>query len=353
MGLRVLCGMSGGVDSSAAAALLQAQGYDVAGATMLLKPRRILSDAEDARMRREAADAAAVCAKLGIEHFTLDFSEAFDRLVIQPFIESYRRGRTPNPCYRCNCTVKFGLLLDWALENGFDRLATGHYAEIVRENGRALLKRVPSKKDQSYFLSGLTPHQLKHVLIPLERMEKSEARATAAQLGLPVAEKPDSQEICFIPSNDYIAFLERFGGALPGAGDFIAPDGTVLGRHGGVHRYTVGQRKGLGVTFGEPRFVTKVDAMANTVTLGRNEECMQRTVRIEKLNFILCGRADAPQEITCKLRSAAPAEKALLTLCAGDAAQLVFEREQRAVTPGQIAAMYCGDYVLGSGIIQE
>ena len=176
---RILVGMSGGVDSSVAAQLLQEAGYDVTGMTMRLKPRRMLSEAEAAAVEREAADAAAVCAKLGIDHVAPDFSAEFERLVIEPFIASYKRGETPNPCFLCNQTVKFGLMLDWASAHGFDKIATGHYAQIVCENGRYLLKKSPAKKDQSYFLSGLTPHQLSRTRIPLARMPKEEARARA------------------------------------------------------------------------------------------------------------------------------------------------------------------------------
>ena len=203
--------MSGGVDSSVAALLLLEAGYDVAGITMRLKPRHILSGEQAAAMEREIADAAAVCAKLGIAHFAPDFSAAFEKNVIGAFISAYSAGETPNPCFLCNQTIKFGVMLDWALENGFDKIATGHYAEIALENGRALLKRSPDKKDQSYFLSGLTPAQLSRTVIPLNRMGKAEARALAERHGLPVAKKPDSQEICFIPDNNYISFLERFG----------------------------------------------------------------------------------------------------------------------------------------------
>ena len=209
---RVLIGMSGGVDSSAAALLLKQAGYDVTGMTMRLKPRYMLTAEQAAAMDKEVADAAAVCRKLGIEHIAPDFSGQFEERVIAPFIASYKRGETPNPCFLCNQTIKFGIMLDWALEHGFDKIATGHYARVVEENGRFLLKKSPDKKDQSYFLSGLTPYQLAYTLIPLTHMGKDEARALAEEYGLPVANKPDSQEICFIPANDYVRFLEMFGG---------------------------------------------------------------------------------------------------------------------------------------------
>lgn len=343
--------MSGGVDSSAAALLLKRAGYDVTGMTMRLKPRYMLTEEQAAAMDKEAEDAAAVCAKLGIPHVVPDFSAAFEESVIRPFIQAYKNGETPNPCFLCNQTIKFGIMLDWALANGFHKVATGHYAQIVTENGRALLKKSPDKKDQSYFLSGLTPYQLSHTLIPLTRMSKPEARAMAEEYGLPVANKPDSQEICFIPGNDYVQFLERFGGELPGAGDFISPQGEILGRHSGIHRYTIGQRKGLGVTFGEPRFVTAIDAGNNTVTLGRAADRYTNTVNIRSVNLILIDRLTGPMWVEVKVRYAAKPDRALLIPTGESTARLEFETPQRAVTPGQTAAMYQGDYVLGSGII--
>lgn len=348
---KLLVGMSGGVDSSAAALLLLEAGYDVTGMTMRLKPRYMLTAEQARAMDKEVADAAAVCEKLGIAHIAPDFSAAFEEKVIRPFIASYKNGETPNPCFLCNQTIKFGIMLEWALENGFDKVATGHYARVVTENGRALLMRSPDKKDQSYFLSGLTPEQLKHVLIPLTHIGKDEARKLAEDNGLPVAHKPDSQEICFIPGNDYIRFLERFGGELPDAGDFVSPEGEVLGRHSGIHRYTVGQRKGLGITFGEPRFVTAIDPEKSTVTLGRNADCMTQTVKLRKLNLILRDRLDEPVFVEAKVRYAARPERARLVPTGEDTAILEFDVPQRAVTPGQVAAMYQGDYVFGSGII--
>ena len=348
---KLLVGMSGGVDSSAAALLLLEAGYDVTGMTMRLKPRHMLTAEQAEAMDREAADAAAVCKVLGIPHIVPDFSAAFEEKVIGPFIDAYKNGETPNPCFLCNQTIKFGIMLDWALEHGFDKIATGHYAQIVEENGRTLLKKSPDKKDQSYFLSGLTPHQLRHTRIPLTHIGKEEARALAESRGLPVANKPDSQEICFIPGNDYVQFLERFGGELPGPGDFISSAGETLGTHTGIHRYTIGQRKGLGITFGEPRFVTAMDPVQNTVTLGRNEDCLTQTVNIRNLNLILVDQHTEPLWVEAKVRYAAKPDRARLTPTGENTARLEFETPQRAVTPGQVAALYQGDYVLGSGII--
>ncbi len=348
---RILVGMSGGVDSSVAALLLKQAGYDVTGMTMRLKPRYMLSEAQAAAMDREVADAAAVCAKLQIPHLAPDLSEDFEKKVIQPFIESYKKGETPNPCFLCNQTIKFGVMLDWAIANGFDKVATGHYAHISVENGRALLMRSPDRKDQSYFLSGLTPYQLAHTLIPMRDRSKEETRELAEKYELPVAAKADSQEICFIPDNDYVSFLERFGGELPGEGVFVSPQGEVLGRHSGIHHYTIGQRKGLGITFGEPRFVTGIDPDKNTVVLGKNDDCLTSIVRINKLNLILMDELTEPVFVEAKVRYAAKPQRARLVPTGADTAVLEFEVPQRAVTPGQVAAMYQGDYVLGSGII--
>lgn len=350
---RILVGMSGGVDSSVAALLLQEAGFEVAGITMRLKPRRMLTAAQAAAADREAEDAAAVCERLGIPHFAPDFSGAFERHVIADFVDAYKRGETPNPCFRCNQRVKFGVMLDWADAHGYDKIATGHYAEIVTENGRTLLKRSPDRKDQSYFLSGLTPYQLSRTRIPLNRMGKEEARRLAEARGLPVAKKPDSQEICFIPDRDYAAFLEEFGGLCPGKGAFIAPDGTVLGQHNGIYRYTIGQRKGLGLSFGEPRFVTRIDAAANTVTLGRDADLYTKTVHLKEINLILVDALTGPCRVEAKVRYAAKADRALLIPTGEGTARLEFESPQRAVTPGQVAALYAGEYVFGSGIIDR
>ena len=241
--------------------------------------------------------------------------------MIGAFVSAYKNGETPNPCFRCNQTIKFGVMLDWALAHGFDKIATGHYAEIVEEGGRTKLKRSPDQKDQSYFLSGLTPAQLSRTLLPLNRMGKAETRALAQQHGLPVAQKPDSQEICFIPDNDYVSFLERFGGPLPGPGDFVrAGRRGARGAPGGIYRYTIGQRKGLGITFGEPRFVTAIDAARNTVTLGRDADRYTADVRLRALNLIAVDALEAPVWVEAKVRYAAKAERALLTPTGGGTA---------------------------------
>ena len=253
MGKKIWVGMSGGVDSAAAAALLLEQGVETTGVTLRLRP----TGAE-----QDIADAQRVCRALGIEHRVLDFTGCFRRCVIAPFVEEYLAGRTPNPCVRCNQAVKFGAMLDAALESGADGIATGHYARVQRdpESGRYRLYRTPSRKDQSYMLYGLTQRQLSHTLFPLAGLEKQAVREIAEKRGLPVASKGDSMEICFVPDGSHAHFIEEYTGRPLSPGNFVDEQGRVLGRHQGISRYTIGQRKGLGLAFGQPMYVVRIDA---------------------------------------------------------------------------------------------
>ena len=349
---KIMIGMSGGVDSSVAALLLKNQGNHVAGVTMILKPLDILTQEEKNNLYHEANDAAAVCEKIGIEHFVADFSHYFREKVIDYFVDEYFSGRTPNPCVICNQNLKFGKMLDFALDKGYDYISTGHYAQIEKEeNGRFLLKRAPNRKDQSYFLYGFTQHQLAHTLLPLNKMEKSEARLLAEKYGLPVANKPDSQEVCFIKHNDYASFIEEYTKKKAPAGLFVDEDGSILGHHSGIYRYTIGQRKGLGITFGEPRFVTKINAVDNTVTLGREGTQYRRELEVERLNFIPFDNLTEPMEVTAKVRYQAVPSKAIITPLAGGRVSVVFEEPQRSVTPGQTAVFYRDNIVVGGGTI--
>lgn len=349
---KIMIGMSGGVDSSVAALMLQKAGYQVVGVTMILKPDDILTPEERLLAKKEAEDAAAVCEKLGIPHYTPDFTEEFRQKVISNFSSEYFAGRTPNPCIRCNQNLKFGKMLDFALEIGCDKIATGHYSRIEkRPDGRFILKRADSRKDQSYFLYGFTQHQLAHTLLPLERLEKDEARAIAAEYGLPVANKPDSQEICFIRNNDYVSFLENYCGGISVPGDFVDREGNVIGKHRGIYHYTIGQRKGLGVTFGEPRYVTTINGKDNSITLGPEGSQYRSELIAGELNFIPFDELTETIRVTAKVRYQAKPSPATVTPMGEGRVQVAFEEPQRSVTPGQAVVFYDGDTVIGGGTI--
>lgn len=351
---KVLLGMSGGVDSSVAALLLLKAGYDVTGMTMRLRP--------DAYMQQSASggccslddidDARRVCYQLGIEHLVLNFTEQFERDVIQYFADQYAAGRTPNPCIACNRHLKFDAMLKKARLLGFDYIATGHYAVIEQnESGRWLLKKAPASKDQSYVLYSMTQDQLAHTLMPLGAYTKPEARQMAEEAGLRVAHKPDSQEICFVEDNDYASFLERYTGVKAPEGEFVDAQGRVLGHHKGITHYTIGQRKGLGVSFGKPMYVTKIDAAHNRITLGEEGSQYAPSLVAEDLNFIPFDTLKEPLRAQVKVRYQARPAQAFLTPLDGGRVRVDFDEPQRSVTPGQAVVFYDGDLVLGGGVI--
>lgn len=353
---RVLVGMSGGVDSSAAAALLLEQGYEVAGCTLRLYDGEeyesgqsrsccSISDVEDAR---------GVCVRLGIPHYVFNFKQRFRDSVIADFISEYRSGRTPNPCIVCNAKIKFSEMLDRAAALGYDKIATGHYAVIERgENGRMLLRRPADRaKDQTYVLYGMTQRQLERTLFPLAGITKSAVREIAARYGFVNAAKPDSQDICFVPDGDYAAFIERYTGEVSPPGDFTDEQGAVLGRHSGLIRYTVGQRKGLGIALGKPAFVAQKDAELNRVVLSTDESRLfYRRVLVENINYIPFDAPDGPLDVTAKLRYRHAEQPAVLHPLADRRALLEFHEPQRAPSPGQAAVFYSGELVLGGGTI--
>lgn len=344
---KVMLGMSGGVDSSVAAMLLLEEGYEVTGVTMKLRPD------EGCRSLDDVADARRVAAQLGIPHHVLNFTDLFAEKVMDYFVAAYQAGETPNPCIACNRHVKFGALLQKALSMGFDYIATGHYAVIEQgENGRWLLRKSPAAKDQSYVLYHLTQEQLSHTLMPLGKFSKGEARELAERRRLAVARKPDSQEICFVPDKDYAGFLERYTGNKAPAGDFVDGEGNVLGRHQGITRYTVGQRKGLGISFGRPMYVAQIDAARNRVVLAEEGGQYRQSLTAGDLNFIPFDRPESPLRVSAKIRYQATPAPALLTMGPDGQAKLVFDQPQRSVTPGQAVVFYHGDLVLGGGIIQ-
>ena len=341
---KVLCAMSGGVDSSVCAKLLTDAGYEVTGATMHLTEHG----------EGDASDAARVCSQLGIEHRLFDHSAEFSREVIGRFIASYERGETPNPCIECNRYLKFGTLLKEAESLGCRYIATGHYARTEQDSGsgRFLLKKaaVP-EKDQSYVLYRLSQHQLAHALFPLGGLSKEEVRELAEASGIVTAHKHDSQDICFVPDGDYAGFIRRSTGKDYPAGDFISPDGRVLGRHCGIINYTIGQRKGLGISLGERAYVCGIDPAANTVTLGRNEELFTDRVRIRDINLISAPRLEEPLRAAVKIRYSHREQPALVTQTDDDLIEIAFDQPQRAVTAGQSAVIYQGDTVIGGGRI--
>ncbi len=334
--------MSGGVDSSVTAALLKAAGHNVFGITM-----RLWEGASAA-----VADAERVAAHLGIEHHVASFEACFDSQIMGYFAAEYVSGRTPNPCARCNQLIKFGALLARAKELGAEQLATGHYARIALgdDGGFHLLKAVNIPKDQSYFLFSLQRQQLEQILFPLgDMVDKRDVRRLAAEMGITVAEKSDSQDICFIPDGDYAAFLARRGvESLPG--DFILGDGTVVGRHKGIHCYTVGQRRGMGIAWSEPLYVVRIDPAANSVVVGVEAELYRTSLTISRCNWLQPQAVEAG-ELQCKLRYRHKQASCQVTVLAGDRAEIRFQAAEKGVTPGQVAVLYRGDEVIGGGWI--
>lgn len=351
--MRVVVAMSGGVDSSVAAALLQEQGLDVVGVTMrLLENDQAGRGAGGCCGLGAVRDAARVAARLGIPHYPLDFRQQLEQEVVADFCREYARGRTPNPCIRCNDILKFRLLLGRLEELGAERLATGHYARIARAaDGWRLQRARDPAKDQSYFLYRMTQEQLRQVLMPVGELTKADVRDRARVLGLPVADKPDSQEICFIPGDDYTAFLAERCPAAFTPGPVIDRDGNKVGEHRGIGHFTVGQRRGLGIPFGERRYVVRIDVDSNTVVVGAEDDACSRGADLEDLCWV-AGRAPGEDfRALVKVRNVHAGGMATVTPEGGDRAALEFDEPQWAVCPGQAAVFYDDDIVLGGGII--
>lgn len=346
--------MSGGVDSSVAALLLQAAGHRLSGVHLhLLCSEHSNQNSGEAPSQKGAEDACAVACRLGFPCHVFDLSDLFHATVIQDFIAEYRQGRTPNPCAVCNRTVKFGALLDRVRLLGGDYLATGHYARVAKDEitGRYLLKRgLDRRKDQTYFLYTLTQEQLSCILFPLGELEKTQVRQLAEANGLINAQKRDSQDICFIPDGDYMAFLER-AGVVSIPGDFVDEAGRVLGRHRGLERYTTGQRKGLGISAAAPLYVLRKDLVSNTVILGPDSALYTRELTADRVNWIAIPSLEAPLAVTAKTRHSRHEAPATALPLPGGRIRVVFQEPQRAVTPGQSVVLYSGENVVGGGTI--
>ena len=338
---KVAIGLSGGVDSAAAAHILLERGYDVMGIILRLKP--------DNGADGDISDAQRIADKLGIELHVADRREIFKSAVIDPFVSEYLSARTPNPCVECNYAIKFGLMLNYALESGCDGIATGHYARIEKSGDRFLLKRSNTAKDQSYFLYKLNQFQLGHTIFPLDGLEKDFIRKKAEETGIHVAEKKDSQEICFVPNDDYVTYLLSLGITSP-KGNFIDRDGNVLGTHNGIINYTIGQRKGLGA-FGKPMFVTGISAENNTVTIGENGSQYSAGLVADNVNWIAFEKPEEPIRADVKIRFRAKEQPATVTPNPDGTATVIFDEPQRSITPGQGAVFYDGDILLGGGRI--
>jgi len=359
--------MSGGVDSSTVAAVLRAEGHNVIGLTMQLWNQRRLAGHEgmpEAVQGRccsldDVYDARRVAETIGIPYYVVNHEQRFEDEVVRPFVQEYLSGRTPIPCSLCNNHLKFDQLLLVAQQIGADHLATGHYArvEFDAKRDRWLLKRpADTSKDQTYFLFGLTQEQLSRTLFPLGALTKPEVRALARQRGLALAEKPDSQEICFVPGGDYKRFLDAYleeqGEALPDtAGELVTTGGDVVGEHHGIHNFTVGQRKGLGVATGSPLYVIQIKGDTRQVVVGNSDELYSDTLRVRRTNLIACAELHQPLRVTVKIRHRHEPAPATIEATGGDEIVVKFDQAQRAITPGQAAVFYDDDVVVGGGWI--
>lgn len=349
--------MSGGVDSSVAALLMKRAGYDCAGVTMRLyrSPGMEQGSAKSCCSDADEEDAAYVCWQLGIPFESLCCTKEFEKAVIGNFIREYETGRTPNPCIVCNRCLKFDRLLEFARERGFDCLVTGHYARITREAGSGrwqLRKARDESKDQSYVLYMLSQEQLARLRFPLGELSKAEARAIAEGAGLVTASKHESQDICFIPDGDYGAFLERWTGRRDPEGEILDLDGRVIGRHHGAVRYTIGQRRGLGVAAEHPLYVVAKDMEKHTVTVGPESALYSRELTASDFNWLSIPEPDRPLRATARTRYRQKEYSATVRPLDGSRVRLVFDRPQRAITPGQALVLYDGDLVLGGGTIE-
>lgn len=353
---KVVVGMSGGVDSSVAAFLLKEQGYDVIGVTMQIWQNETAEQQSDnggCCGISAVDDARRVAQQLDIPYYVMNFRQAFQENVIDYFTAEYKAGRTPNPCIACNRYVKWESLLKRSLDIGADYIATGHYARIEQlANGRYAIKNsVTARKDQTYALYNLTQQQLSRTLMPVGDYTKEEIRAIAEKIGIRVAQKPDSMEICFVPDNDYAGFIERETGYSSQPGNFVDLDGNVLGQHAGIIHYTVGQRKGLGLAMGHPVFVVAIRPDTNEVVIGENQDVFAPKVYANRLNFMAVEALPQERHVRAKIRYSHEGADCTVKMAGDDLLECTFDTPQRAITPGQALVLYDGDYVLGGGTI--
>lgn len=355
---RVVVGMSGGVDSSVAAYLLKEQGYEVIGVTMQIWQHENddVVEANNGCCGLSAiADAKRVCAKLDIPHYVLNFRQEFQNKVIDYFVDEYTKGRTPNPCIACNRYIKWQSLLTRSLKLGADYIATGHYARVKKlNNGRyTLYKSVTDKKDQTYALYNLTQEQLKRTLMPVGDYTKDEIRKIAEKINVRIANKPDSQEICFIPDHNHAKFIEKeIGRKLP-EGNFVDSQGNILGKHLGITRYTIGQRKGLGISLGKPYFVNAIDIKKNEVVIGTHDELMSNILYANDINMMALDKFDENEVYIAKIRYAHQGDRCRIKHIDDDIIKVKFENSQRAITPGQAVVIYKDDMIVGGGTINN
>lgn len=352
----VVVGLSGGVDSSVAAYLLKEQGYDVIGVTM-----QIWQEEDSCTVEENGGccglsaveDARRVAQKLDIPYYVMNFRKEFQKQVIDYFTREYLEGRTPNPCIACNRYVKWESLLKRSLEIGADYIATGHYARVEQlPNGRyAIRNSVTAKKDQTYALYNLTQEQLARTLMPVGAYTKDEIRKIAEEAGLLVAHKKDSQEICFVPDNDYAGFIKNSTGKTIPKGNFVLADGKVIGEHQGIIHYTIGQRKGLNLSMGHPVFVTKIRPDRNEVVIGKNEDLFVNTLICDRVNFMAMEGLDGEVRLKAKIRYNHPGAECVISPAEDGKVRVTFDQPQRAITPGQAVVFYQGEYVAGGGII--
>lgn len=354
---KVVLGMSGGVDSSVAAYILKEQGYEVLGVTLAQVPHDDIYDenAGGCCSISSIFDAKQVAHDLGIPHYVLNFRGLFERKVVDYFVNEYLEGRTPNPCVACNKFIRFNAFLEKAKGLGADYIATGHYAIVEKDDktGRFLMKKSrDTRKDQTYFLHQMTQHQLSHTLFPLGGYTKDKVREIAEQIGLIIHDKPDSEEICFIPDDDHGGFIKRRMPDRVKPGNFVDKDGNILGQHKGIVYYTIGQRKGLGIALGKKMFVQRINPETNEIVLGDEEGIFKNKLFADNLNWISFDNLTKELEVMAKVRYSTRESKARI-IPHKDGVMVEFEEPQRAITKGQVVVFYDGDIVLGGGIIRE